>query len=138
MSERPRIRAIVSDHTTGKTTAAAAWLLGGHLVPGWPGWSRALVVSSSSLVPWTVRHMPEVDRVLRERGYAPGLGKLVLSLGEVRRLRGVDRALELAVDDIDALLVELLGGYVPALVTMSADPVTTRQIHDEIAAISQG
>jgi hypothetical protein len=95
------------------------WVLQGRSVRGWPGWSRVLVVhdhlAAKAFYP---THWSALDATLRNR-FPPGLGKLVLGWSELTRAkRSADPALEVAVDDADGLLCQILG-FSPVLVTVT-------------------
>lgn len=112
------MRVFVSGRRHGKTTAAIDWLLAGHRIYTYPGWSRILVCASESAL-----H----DVVLR-RGLPHPASKCVFTIEELHSAaRGaiVPGTVEYAVDDLDVLMMRLLPMEVgrPALITVTGQPL---------------
>lgn len=98
---------VIADRQQGKSTALVTWLLGGHRVWGWPGWSRVLVVAHGQRAAEYIERMPQLQHELWGKRTG-GLGKLVITVEEMRGLRGLDPTVEFALDDVEALLARLL------------------------------
>lgn len=112
-------KVLVLDRQQGKTTWAIRWLMGGHKVDGWPGWSRVLVVMTANEARRILIDYPDEQGKLHAMGNG-GLGKLVITLDEARHALSVaDPQVEVAFDNAD-LLVERALGRRPALVTYNA------------------
>jgi hypothetical protein len=107
----------------GKTSELIQWLVNGHLVQGWPGWSRLIVVADermqkSMMDTWNHQVRPLVPG---------GLGKVVITAAELHnRVPGtrINQGIQVAFDDIDALLWATLG-LLPDVMTMTARPVAS-------------
>ena len=111
---------VVRDRNLGKTTELVNWLLGGHLIGGWPGWSRVLVVANKGRVTHLYREFPEQHRALREAGCA-GLGKVVVTAEEWPRLcRGIARDVEWALDDAEQIIACQFGSL-PNIMSMTGE-----------------
>lgn len=114
-------RWLVADRREGATTALLAWLLAGRRRDTWPGWSRLLVVRDAQELHRIRRDHPDIDQALRIRGAAGGLGKLVLTPGDVgghlvgRGRQGVEFAVDDRVDLVDRL--RQLGCHVAIVAT---------------------
>lgn len=117
---------LVDDRHSGKTTKLMQWLIEGKVIEEYPGWSRALVLLSTQQLLFVREAYPGADQILRERGCPGGLGKVLLSRGDIRGyLRGQPRV-ELAVDDAEELFAEMLG-IRPAVVSVNGELA-----HDEV------
>jgi hypothetical protein len=121
---------ITDRRQTGRTTRLAAWLIWGHEVEGWPGWSRVLVVLDEQRVQhlmheWCTEgtELHGLHQTMRER-FQPSYGKLIITLRELLGLRGADRAVEIALDDADAVLTHALHGLRPAVVAFEGTGTT--------------
>jgi len=116
MSELPRVMA--QDRQQGKTSALVDWLLDGHVVDGWPGWSRVIVFVDA-------KRQMDVTRTHNHRvvGLVPGgLGKVGVTVSEWARFQhGLARGIEWALDDADAFIAERMG--MPNVMTMTARAV---------------
>lgn len=130
------MRYIVDGRGSGRTTALAHWLLGGHPVKTWPSWSRVLVVSNDRMADWTVRHNEMVHRALLDLGCPAGLSKVVVPIGSLQRGNGRGRLwrdVEVALDDVD--IYGLYGLEVPrdqvVLATVTGSTTTVAQVIDE-------
>lgn len=125
---------VVADHRrAGRTTRLAAWLIWGHEIDTWPGWSRVLVVldeqrARNLMHEWCTEgtELHGLHLVLRER-FQPSLGKLVITLRELLGLHGADPRIEIALDDADAVLVHALHGLRPAVVTIEGTATTAER-----------
>ena len=109
---------------TGRTRTLAVWLIGGESVPGWPGWSRILVVHTEAEAQRILTDYPDVQAALR-RVFRPALGKLVITRGELAHVRRVmDPTVELAVDNADWIIRDALLGVHPAAITLQGIPAS--------------
>jgi hypothetical protein len=129
------VKAIVGDRRSGKTTALVKWLVEGHEIPEYPGWSRVIVVA-------TVNELKLLDSEVKQFGRKPDeewepkpYMKCVLHMrefldnrGAFRYVRGESRV-EAAFDNLDHAFEEVLG-FRPAVVTMTADEVSVRTASD--------
>ena len=108
---------IVGDRQTGRTTALLRWLIGGHPVDGWPGWSRVLIVSTAQDAQRILTDYPDLQSGLRAV-FPPALGKVVISLHELAHVRRVvDPGVSFAVDNADQLIAYSLSVR-PAVITL--------------------
>lgn len=130
---------ITDRRQTGRTTRLAAWLIWGHEIDNWPGWSRVLVVLDDQrarglMHEWCTEgtELHGLHLALRER-FQPSLGKLVITLRELLGLRGADPRIEWAIDDADAVLAHALHGLFPAVITIEGTGTTV-----ERAALTNG
>lgn len=115
----------------GKTYSAIEWLIMGHKIDAWPQWSRLLVVRDVRLAQWTLKAFPELQAKLHEQGNG-GLGKLVITMEEAKRLRGLSREVEIAVDDAEGIIFDSLRIW-PSLVTISGtiyDPPSSAEVDE--------
>lgn len=118
------IEVIARDRGDGKTTALVGWLLDGHRIDGWPGWSRLLVVADGQRVQAIHNGyaFPEQDHALRAAGCEGGLGKVVVTLAEAVSVsrRGLARDVEWALDDVETVLADVFGVFgLPAVLTVT-------------------
>jgi hypothetical protein len=116
----------------GRTTALATWLLDGHPVPGWPGWSRVLVLPDARRCQQIIDELPGIHAALREAG-TPGFGKLAITLAELHQLgtrgRGrIDPDVTFALDDADHALASVCGGITPAVISVEGVSRTVAEI----------
>lgn len=123
---------VAATRAGGRTTALATWLLDGHRVSGWPGWSRVLVLASARRCQQIIDELPEIQTALRERG-TPGFGKLAISQAELYQLatkgRGrIDPEVTFALDDADHLIASACGGITPALISVEGVPRTVAEV----------
>jgi len=123
---------VTAQRRTGRTTALATWLLDGHSVPGWPGWSRVLVLADARRCQQIIDELAGVHAALREAG-TPGFGKLAISLAELHTLatrgRGrIDPGVTFALDDADWIITHACGGITPALISIEGTPRTITEI----------
>jgi hypothetical protein len=127
-------RYLVAGRREGRTTALLAWLLAGEPTDHWMTWSRVVLIPGHDMLMYTRDHFPDVDHELRERGCRGGLGKVLLSPGDVERgMWSRWDGLELAVDDGDELRFAL--GHlpiVPSLVVLCGTTTTIEEIAEEI------
>lgn len=108
---------ITDGRQTGRTTALLRWLIGGHPVDGWPGWSRVLIVATARDAQRIIVDYPELQHELRHR-FTPALGKLVISVHELPHVLHVaDPAVAYAVDNADWIIEHALGVR-PAVLTI--------------------
>lgn len=125
---------VIADHRqTGRTTHLAAWLIWGHEIEGWPGWSRVLVVLDEQRVrslmhEWCTEgtELHGLHLALRDR-FTPSYGKLIITLSELRGLRGVDPRIEIALDDAEAVLAHALHGRLPAVLAITGTGTTVER-----------
>lgn len=124
---------IADGRTTGRTTRLAAWLIWGHEIDTWPGWSRVLVVLDAQRAQclaheWSTEgtELHGLHRTLRER-FEPSYGKLVITLRELLGLHGIDWRIEVALDDADAVLAHALHGLLPAVVAIEGTGTTAER-----------
>lgn len=108
---------IISSRRTGKTTKMIDWLLAGHTIESYPGWSRVIVCTSTDevirlnhLVRDATKHLEGTfgafpDHVLGN------ICKAVWHTNDIKSgLRGSFRdQVEIGVDQADQLLEQLLG-----------------------------
>ena len=102
---------IIRPRQTGKTYELVQWVKEGERTTYWPFWSRTIVTFSEH----------EAKRLMREYDLKPGQ---VFSTTGWRRERNVsfnaNRRPEVAVDNADLILTDLLGGFEKA--TMTGEP----------------
>lgn len=111
---------LVLDRQQGKTTWAIRWLMDGHKVEGWPGWSRILIVMTATEARRVLTDYPDEQAKLHAMGNG-GLGKLVITLDEARHALSVaDPEVEVAFDNAD-LLVERALRRRPEFVTYDGE-----------------
>lgn len=116
MSERRELALLATGRTGGKSTQAFAWVSHGVRAPGYPGWSRVLLLA----------HGRAFD--LHRRDYWPRLEDFdhrVYTLRDWVDARAVDPATEVCIDDLeDAIrttdLRRLPGRLVAATMTTAA------------------
>jgi hypothetical protein len=116
------MQVVARPRQAGKTTDLVHWVLDGHELYGWPGWSRVLLVSSPELVGWITQRFTTEDQALKA-DFPPGLPAVVLTHNQwYRQARGRNRAgLEIAVDDADHLIFAALGA-VPTVIALTGSP----------------
>jgi hypothetical protein len=85
----------------GKTTKAIEWVKAGKRVPGYPGWSRILLVLS----------MEEANR-LRNGPTAPLDYRQVFYIEEWQRARRGRACPAIAIDNLDIILFQMVGAPV--------------------------
>lgn len=117
---------LVGQRGTGRSTALVKWVMRGHPIKEYPGWSRILVAAAMPPLNY-ISLFPELQHEFREN-FLPALGKVVMTPGEVAGLRGMGRDVEYAVDDFHVLTV-INFVKAPALVSVVGSP------YDEAADI---
>jgi UDP:flavonoid glycosyltransferase YjiC (YdhE family) len=133
-------RWLIVQRREGTTTALVWWLAAGRPLPGWPGWSRLLVVRSAREIERVQRDHGEVDALLRDRGCSGGLGRVLLgpsdvgSMGRSPGMRGMSHEIEVAVDDdLDAVLALAHAGRPPVLASLGGTSTRVGALLAEIA-----
>ena len=120
------LRVLTRDRGRGKTWNAIEWLLDGHRVRGYPGWSRVLVEPNRAMF-----------MRVREDWWSQieDFDHRVYTHDEWRRSRGSSPGTEVVIDNAE-YLIGFLPGHVVGL-TMSGVPWTTRRNDpgDALAAI---
>jgi hypothetical protein len=103
------MKVIAAARKTGKTQQAVDWVLEGERVHGYPGWSRVLLV----------HNLEEVVRLRDQFSLDP---KQIFSLHEWQRASNVHPETEVAIDNVDMYLHNLIGRHgVPTLVTITGE-----------------
>lgn len=115
---RAGLSAVLAERQGGKTTQLIEWLLNGEPINAWPSWSRVLIMPEKQQVTDLVRRFQVADQTLRDKGCIGGLAKVALAVGDyaLTRLRLAD--VEVAVDNADHLVEQVLG-LKPDMVSMT-------------------
>jgi hypothetical protein len=112
---------VVGERQTGRTSALLRWLIGGHPVDGWPGWSRVLVVPAATRIPQMLIDYSELQHAMRRR-FEPAFGKLLISMHELSHVRRIaDPGVSFAIDDADQIIAYSLS-ITPAVVSICGTP----------------
>lgn len=123
-------RWVVDGRATGRTTALLSWLLGGEPVRGYPGWSRMLVVLDASMARYTSGlDADAAERFYRAAGF--NINNVIITPADLRRMHGIDRSVEVAVDDVEVLLREALGGWIVAVATLTGAAASVDEVYAE-------
>lgn len=142
------LKLIVSGRNEGKTTALIAWLLRGHPIDNYPGWSRVIVCCTTREV---VRVTDEVRRAT-EQGYDTTDGRCGIgtystnerALADLRKavwgyadlhhnMVGASRDFEYAIDNLDLVMFSGDISWVtrpPAFATITATVFTPQEVID--------
>jgi hypothetical protein len=104
------LRVYVAGRQDGKTLQTIAWLSLGHRIDIYPGWSRILLTVNER----------EADRLRKEYGLDD---QQVYPFRDwmSRYKRGFARGLEVAIDNADMILQDLVGDQRLAFVTLTGD-----------------
>ena len=131
------MQVIVRGRNEGKTTELIEWLLEGKQQEGYPGWSRAIVCTTPTMI-------MVCDRMIKERAHAGSIRfdqmlkgantsqaeldrivndirKSVWGLRDYRFNASGMRQFEFAIDDAEMLLSEILVGRQPSVITMTGE-----------------
>lgn len=102
---------LVAGRREGKTTQVILWLAGAHKVEGNPGWSRILLTFSKT----------EADRLRMDY---PVFARRIFSLREWTHTaaRGLGGDLEIAIDNADMILQDLVGFHRLVYATLTGVP----------------
>jgi hypothetical protein len=103
----------VGDRGDGKTHALIEWVKEGQTRASYPGWTRVLITHT----------LREAERL---RGYGNPYRldyRQVFSVHEWRTGRFVREGLQIAVDNVDLVLNELLGNFYPNALACSGEAV---------------
>jgi hypothetical protein len=106
---------LVAGRGAGKSTTLVKWVMRGHPIKGYPGWSRILIAAAMPPLHY-ITAFPALQHEFREN-FLPALGKVVMTPNEAAGLRGLDKDVEFAVDDFHVLKT-LDFGRAPALVAV--------------------
>lgn len=104
-----RLKILAMDRQEGKTSAAMDWLCGGERAPGYPGWSRVLIVMNRG----EVERLRRAHRVLLE-----DFDRRVYSWDEWSRAVGVSPETEVCIDNAELFLARIPGRL--SMMTMTA------------------
>lgn len=114
---------ILGDRQTGKTTKLVEWLIQGHAIHSYPGWSRILVCANHAQVRWATDAVKEMTADWPKVRSTWDLRKAVWGLGDLNGagIRGVSREVEIAVDNLD-MVVAMYLSRMPVVVSMTGRP----------------
>lgn len=103
------MKVIAAGRKTGKTQQVVDWVLEGERVHGYPGWSRVLLVHN-------------LEEVVRLRDQYSIDSKQIFSLHEWQRAHNVHPDTEVAIDNLDMYLPNLIGRHGrPVLTTITGE-----------------
>src|SRR5689334_17704505 len=113
----------VGDRQTGKTTRLISWLLEGHAIESYPGWSRAIVCANRTQVLSTtqlVRRATENWEEAFDQRALTDLRKAVWSMDDLWSvMRGMKlEGFEYAIDNLEMILGKHFPGT-PAIITLT-------------------
>lgn len=107
----------------GKTSELIQWLINGHRVEDWPGWSRVIVTPTTHQQKIMLnRWAQQVDPLI-----PGGLSKVVITAAELHNRapgKRIQASIEIGFDDVDTFLWSTLS-VLPDVITMTARPVAT-------------
>lgn len=118
------MRVVVAGRRGGKTTRMVAWLLEGHAIDTYPGWSRAIVCANTTQVISTARMVREATKDWPESRSLWDLRKAIWSVDDLRSvMRGMKLDdFEYVVDNADMILMRALGANKePSTITMTGE-----------------
>jgi hypothetical protein len=127
------MKIIQGDRGLGKTTALIEWLLEGHKILGYPGWSRVIICPNHAQTTHATAKLREATKVWSEDSPETwDMRKCVWDLSDLRSgLRGTRRdEVELGFDNFDMYL-DILGLPRLAVVTMS-EPVEVEHLANPV------
>jgi hypothetical protein len=119
MTEMPTVEVLLAQRREGRTTQLMDWLMKGHRITSYPGWSRILVCAHKRQV---------VELTLNAGRLAENpWRKCIFTLDDLESAaRGAIRpgTVEYAIDDAEQLLWRMLPGRVglPALISFTGVP----------------
>lgn len=117
----------VAGRQTGKTTKMIAWLLEGHPINDYPGWSRAIVCATHEMVVHVTHEVREATRIWEGTFPHHSLADLRKAIWSVEDLQYLSRGIKLddfeyAVDNAEIVLARALRVYQsPTIITMTGE-----------------
>jgi hypothetical protein len=137
------MRIIVGDRGEGKTSALVEWLLAGHSIPAYPGWSRAIVCAHRKDILRLVQVVSELTHDWPDELATYDVRKVIWGINDLIQVsRGSDWGnVEYAIDDVHIVLQQAMGiSKPPELVALTATGVTQLGVSlvEQMASLSAG